>query len=110
MKLLLDQNISHRLIASLIEAYPESTHVAYLDMGDAIDEDIWKYAKEHDFCIVTQDADFHEYCLLYGGPPLVIWLKCGNQRKQVILEKLQNAQKDIERATLDPAIWCLEVY
>jgi predicted nuclease of predicted toxin-antitoxin system len=30
MKLLLDQNISHRLIASLIETYPESTHVAYL--------------------------------------------------------------------------------
>lgn len=110
MKLLLDQNISHRLVASLIEIYPESTHVAYLEMGQAPDNDIWLYAKENGFSIVTQDADFHEYCLLYGGPPLVIWLKSGNQRKQVILEKLLNAKYDIEKAALNSEIWCIEVY
>ncbi len=59
---------------------------------------------------MTQDADFHEYCLLYDGPPLVIWLKSGNQRKQVILEKLLNAISDIEKAALNPEIWCIEVY
>jgi predicted nuclease of predicted toxin-antitoxin system len=110
MKLLLDQNISHRLIASLIETYPGSTHVAYLDMGEAPDNSIWHYAKENGFSIVTQDADFHEYCLLYGGPPLVIWLKSGNQRKQVTLEKLLNARNEIEKAALNPEIWCIEVY
>jgi predicted nuclease of predicted toxin-antitoxin system len=110
MKLLLGQNISHRLIASLIETYPGSTHVAYLDMGEAPDNSIWHYAKENGFSIVTQDADFHEYCLLYGGPPLVIWLKSGNQRKQVTLEKLLNARNEIEKAALNPEIWCIEVY
>jgi len=87
MKLLLDQNISHRLVATLLASYPESTHVSYLDMGDAVDTAIWQYAKDHGFCIVTQDADFHEYSLLYGGPPLIIWLKCGNQHKRVVLDK-----------------------
>lgn len=110
MKLLLDQNISHRLIASLIDTYPESTHVTYLDMGAAADNVIWHYAKENGFSIVTQDADFHEYCLLYGGPPLVIWLKSGNQRKQVTLDKLLNAVDDIETAALNPEIWCIELY
>ena len=41
MKLLLDQNISHRLVTLLSEQYPDSTHVAYLGMGDALDNDIW---------------------------------------------------------------------
>lgn len=72
MKLLLDQNISHRVVAQLIQACPGTEHVAYLGMGGALDDAIWNYAKAHEFCIVTQDADFHEYCLLYGGPPLVI--------------------------------------
>ena len=110
MKLLLDQNISHRLVSLLLDQYPDSTHVAYLNMGEAIDNDIWDYAKKNDFCIVTQDADFHEYCLLYGGPPFIIWLKCGNQQKKVILDKLLNAQFDIERAISDPEIWCIEIY
>jgi len=79
-------------------------------MGDAPDSTIWEYAKEHDFSIVTQDADFHEYCLLYGGPPLVIWLKSGNQRKQVTLEKLLNAKTEIEHASQNSEIWCIEVY
>ena len=110
MKLLLDQNISHRLVAPLSEVFPESTHVAYLDMGDASDESIWQYAQEHGHGIVTLDADFHEYSLLYGGPPLVIWLKCGNQCRQVIRDKLLNAQTDIEQAALIEDIWCIEVY
>ncbi len=110
MKLLLDQNISHRLIAKLLAAYPNSSHVTYLGMADAPDNTIWRYAQEHNFNIVTQDADFHEYSLLYGGPPLIIWLKSGNQRKQVTLEKLLKAKDEIKHAALDPRIWCIEVY
>jgi len=110
MKLLLDQNISHRLIAKLIETFPDSSHVAYLDMSDAPDIEIWKYAQKHNFSIVTQDADFHEHSLLYGGPPLIIWLKSGNQRKQITLEKLLNAKDEIKLTTQNPKIWCIEIY
>ncbi len=79
-------------------------------MGEATDEEIWQYAQEHDYIIVTQDADFHEYSLLYGGPPLVIWLKCGNQRRQITLAKLLDVKVNIEQAAMDSEIWYLEVY
>ena len=44
MKLLLDQNISHRLVASLTESYPDTTQVALLGLGDADDRTIWELA------------------------------------------------------------------
>jgi predicted nuclease of predicted toxin-antitoxin system len=110
MKLLLDQNLSHRLVKNLQTVYPESSQVALLAMGEATDQSIWDYAREEGYVIVTQDADFHEYSLLYGGPPLVIWLKCGNQPKAVVLSKLLNHRLEIESAALNPDIWCLEIY
>ncbi len=110
MKLLLDQNISYRLVKTLCEYYPESTQVSLLDMAKSSDKEIWEYAREKSYVIVTQDADFHEYSLLLGGPPLVIWLKCGNQPKSVILKKLIDNQIDMERAALDSDVWCLELY
>ena len=110
MKLLLDQNLSHRIIKSLVDAYPDSTQVSLLGMEDATDKEIWDYAQKHDYAIVTLDADFHEYGLLRHRPPLIVWLKCGNQPKQVVLEKLLMSQKLIEQAQHDADIRCVEVY
>ena len=110
MKLLLDENLSYKLAQLLCDEYPDSTHVMLLDMEGASDEQIWAHAKEEGYIIVTQDADFHEYSLLYGGPPLVVWLRCGNQSKTYLLEKLQSSRSIIEAAALDPDIWSLKIY
>jgi len=110
MKLLLDQNLSRRSIPALNEAYPDSTQVGLLDMGQASDEVIWQYARQHDFTIVTLDADFHEYSLLRGGPPLIVWLRCGNQPSKVIEEKLLASQQAIKQAIRDPDLWRIELF
>lgn len=110
MKLLLDQNLSYRLLGSLSKAFPGSAQVGQLMMGDADDRAIWEYAKRENYTIVTQDADFHEYSILHGGPPLVIWLKCGNQSNKVILSKLLDNQILIEESQGDSTIWCVEIY
>ena len=110
MKLLLDQNLSHRLVKSLVEKYPDSNQVALLDMGDADDQTIWGYAKENGFVIVTKDADFYEFSILLGGPPQVIWLKCGNKPKSVVLDILLSNQVQIEEAFNDPETWCVEIH
>ena len=110
MKLLLDQNLSHRIVKLLDEAYPGSAQVGFEGLGDASDDTIWRYAEERSYAIVTLDADFHEYSVLRGGPPLIVWLKCGNQPKQVVLDKLLRNREEIERADLDPEIWCVEIY
>ena len=110
MKLLLDQNLSHRIVPSLEATYPNSTQVGILGMGEATDKAIWDYAQQQDYVIVTLDADFHEYSLLLSGPPLIIWLKCGNQPKKVILDKLLTNREIIKQALGDPDIWCVEIY
>ncbi|WP_146873620.1 DUF5615 family PIN-like protein [Halovibrio variabilis] len=110
MKLLLDQNLSFRLVKHLEEFFPGSNQVALLDLGDAPDQQIWRYAKDHQYAIVTLDADFHEFSLLWGGPPLVIWLKCGNQPKSVIKEILLSNRQAIKQAFSDPEVWCVELY
>ena len=65
MKLLLfDQNLSPRLVTRLADVYPDSIHVQSLDLGSSLDRVVWDYAREHDYMIVTKDADFSEISLL----------------------------------------------
>ncbi|WP_371195946.1 DUF5615 family PIN-like protein [Glaciecola sp. SC05] len=110
MKLLLDQNLSHRLVKQLEEHFPDSNQVSLLDMGQSDDKAIWNYAKANGYSIVILDADFNEYSLILGGPPLIIWLRCGNQPKRIILEKLLQNKTVIENALATGDVWCIEIY
>lgn len=78
MKLLFDQNLSFRLVKQLETSFPDSSHVRWLKMDTEGDRLIWQDAKGNGFTIVTQDADFELLSPLYGFPPKVIWLRCGN--------------------------------
>ena len=42
------------------------------------DAEVWDYAAEHGYTIVSKDADFHQRSLLHGPPPRVIWIRQGN--------------------------------
>ncbi|GIX53636.1 DUF5615 family PIN-like protein [Sphaerotilus sulfidivorans] len=56
MKLLLDENLSRRLVPSLQAVYPGSSQVDLLDLSGANDHAVWTYARAHDFAIVTKDT------------------------------------------------------
>ena len=96
MKLLLDQNLSRRMLPELIADYPDSSQVALLDMDKSVDIEIWEYAKENHFIIVTKDSDFQELSILRGEPPKVIWLKCGNKPKHYITNLLLQNKNRIQ--------------
>jgi predicted nuclease of predicted toxin-antitoxin system len=78
LRLLFDQNLSPRLVRLLSEVYPGCSHVYDLGMERASDTEVWDYAAEHGYTIVSKDADFHQRSLLLGAPPKVIWLRQGN--------------------------------
>jgi predicted nuclease of predicted toxin-antitoxin system len=78
VKLLLDHNLSPRLVGLLADLYPECMHVHALGMDRAPDTQVWQYAGEHGFTIVSKDADFHQRSLVLGSPPKVVWLRIGN--------------------------------
>ena len=110
MKLLLDQNLSFRLLEKLEPVYPGSTQVRLINLDQADDPVIWQFAKDNDFIIVTKDSDFHEFSLLYGHPPKIIWLKCGNKPKWYVLGLLLNHQERIKTFYDDSDGSCLEIY
>ena len=78
MKLLLDQNLSRKLVSHLADIFPGSSHVQFHGLPEADDGENWEFARVQAFCIVTQDADFADRSRLYGVPPKVIWLRCRN--------------------------------
>lgn len=110
MKLLLDQNLSYRLIRQLDEHFPQSTQVSLLGLEQSDDKTIWEYAKANGYSIVTLDADFNEYSLILDGPPLIIWLRCGNQPKRIVLEKLLQNKTLIDSALASDDFSCIEIY
>ncbi len=78
MKLLFDENLSHKLAELLADIFPDSTHVRNVGLKSADDPDVWKFAIENDFAIVSKDEDMHDRSLLFGFPPKVIWIRLGN--------------------------------
>ena len=78
MKLLFDHNLSHRLLHALQSEYPDSQHVRNIGLAEASDEAIWRHAIQQGFTIITKDADFHQRSFLFGHPPKVVWICCGN--------------------------------
>lgn len=72
MKILLDQNISYRLISLLKKLFDQIEHVSQVGLEDTNDFVIRKYAKEKNFTIITFDKDFVELSNLFGVPPKVI--------------------------------------
>lgn len=110
MKLLLDENLSRRIIPHILDVYPDSSQIALLDMDSANDRQVWAYAQQNGYMLVTQDSDFNEMSVLYGHPPKVIWLKCGNQPKRRIVEILLSIKEDVQAFADNPDLSCLEVY
>jgi predicted nuclease of predicted toxin-antitoxin system len=69
VRLLFDQNLARRLVAKLAVEYPDSTHVADLNLDTATDRAIWEYAGAHNYVIASKDTDFRQLAFLYGPRP-----------------------------------------
>ncbi len=109
MKLLLDENLSRRIVPFIQDLYPDSTQVALMGMEQLDDMAIRQYAIENGFIIVTKDADFYEMDLLYGQPPKIIWIKTGNQSKAATIKTLRDHTVEIEYALLISDHACIEI-
>ncbi|MFS0514163.1 DUF5615 family PIN-like protein [Nostoc sp. UIC 10607] len=89
MKLLLDENLSDRIIPQILDLYPNSSHVKALALTNTDDLVIWEYAKANDFVIVSKYSDFHQRSLLYGHPPKFIYLRIGNSPTSKIVTTIR---------------------
>src|ERR1700722_10188335 len=95
MKLLFDQNLSHKLVGQLSTQFPGSAHVRDVGLAKAPDPAVWVYAKSNDFLIVSKDTDFQQRALLFGHPPKVIWVRLGNCSTSSVLTLLRLRVADV---------------
>ncbi|PYN56525.1 MAG: hypothetical protein DMD92_15630 [Candidatus Rokuibacteriota bacterium] len=103
MRLLLDQNLSPRLLSAIRDLYPDSMHVREVGLEAADDQTVWQYAGQHRFVIVSKDADFHERSFVLGHPPKVVWIRRGNCSTDEIATLLSDHHADLLALDLDAA-------
>lgn len=112
MKVLFDQNVSFRIVNLLKDYYPEAKQVRLLGLENARDLEIWEYAKQNNYTIVTFDADFYELANIKGHPPKIIWLRMGNTSTKSIAKIMTSMQPVIIDFILSDdqeEIACLEI-
>ena len=97
MKLLFDQNLPPRLVDTLGDIFPGSRHVRDVALARARDIEIWQYAQDRDFCIVSKDSDFQQLSFLLGAPPKVIWLRMGNCSVEDVERVLRSNVETVEK-------------
>ena len=110
MKLLFDQNLSRKLAEQLKDIFPGSSHVQFHELEEQDDNAIWDFAKQHGYCIVTQDADFADKSRLYRSPPKVVWLRCGNAPTKTVETLLRSGLEAINELINNEQIHCLELF
>jgi len=75
VKLLLDENLSPRLLRRIDDLFADSVHVRDVGLKQKPDGEIWEFARANGFAILTADTDFGDIAISLGHPPKVILLK-----------------------------------
>lgn len=101
MKLLLDANLSPRLVGSISDLFPDSGHVFEFGLGPD-DEAIWSFARDRDFTLLSKDSDFYHFSIMRGAPPKVAWLRVGNDNTDAIARLIRDREADL-RAFIENA-------
>lgn len=109
MKLLLDQNISFRLVKKIEGIFPESEQVRRIGLENKNDRIVWEFAKRENFTIVTFDSDFYDLSLLLGRPPQLIWIKTSDQTTKNLERLLYDRATDIQDFITSNELNCLEI-
>ena len=71
-----------------------------LGLDTATDREIWEYAREDDYVIVSKDSDFRQLAFLHGPPPKIVWLRVGNASTATALRVLTNHEAATEAFTI----------
>ena len=95
MKLLFDENVSHKLSETLADVFPGSLHVRTVGLRGMEDRHVWEYARNEGFAIVSKDTDFRELGYVEGAPPKVVWLDVGNAGTKAIEQLLRREHERV---------------
>jgi predicted nuclease of predicted toxin-antitoxin system len=107
MKLLLDQNLSPKLVNLLADLFSGSSHVQSVGLDCADDNHVWEFARLNGFSVVTKDEDYNNLSVLRGSPPKIIWLQLGNCTTAQVEAVFRPRFADIEAFEKDASLGTL---
>ncbi|HLG33388.1 MAG TPA: DUF5615 family PIN-like protein [Bacteroidia bacterium] len=109
--LLLDENISFRVVKAIEDVFPKSISVNEISGRIPLDDAfIWKYARDNQYTIVSYDEDFNELSLQKGYPPKIIWIRSPNLSNLQMINLLKHKSDIIKKFIDDSESGCLELY
>ena len=83
IRLLLDENISPALVRRLADLGVYAQSVPHVGLSGRLDHEIWKYAQDHDFAVVTTNArDFIPLLDVEVHPGLIVLRESGLTRDE----------------------------
>lgn len=103
MKLLLDENLSRRLVPALQARFAGSSQVSLLGLERASDAELCAYAAQHGFVICSKDDDFQRLVAARGYRPRLVHLALGNASNDAVLAALLAAADRLQAAFDDPS-------
>ena len=98
MKLLLDENISRRIVPALQDRFPGSSQVALLGLERASDAQLCDFAADQGFMLCSKDDHFQRLVTSRGYRPKLIRLAIGNATNDRVLAALLAAADRLELA------------
>lgn len=110
MRLLFDQNISFRVVKQLKALFPDIIGVWEAGLINADDYEIWEYARQHGYTVVTFDKDIPAIGSVRGFPPKIIWLRTGNLNNLGIVSLFINHTEQFNDFIARHNKGCLMVY
>ncbi len=109
MKLLIDQNISRRIIESINDIFSDSMHVNSMDSTTKTDIDLWDFAIKNEFCLVTTDSDYFNHCIISEESPKIIYVQGEVITSNKMEWTLRVNQEAIEQFITEDSANCLTI-
>lgn len=85
VKFLLDAHLPPVLARVMAREGYEVVHLFDLNMNAAADLDIWKYAGENDYVVISKDEDFIRWQADVRNGPRFIWVRTGNCKNKELI-------------------------
>lgn len=89
MRFLIDNQLPNALAVWIRSQGHEAQHVLDVQLGQAKDNPVWKYAEDQGQVIVTKDEDFAEWVRRGRRGPQVVWVRLGNSPTSLLLKWLE---------------------
>jgi len=95
MRFLVDAQLPSALARMLVELGYQAEHVADLHMASSSDTEIWNLALQKQAVVITKDEDFPQRQKQVVDAPNILWVRIGNCRRQLLLERLRPLMPEV---------------